>query len=212
MNIIFNTENLEFNNMIKYPDLKIKEGITTFIKGPSGSGKTTLLKLFNAMKDTSNGEIFYKGVSIKDIDTIELRKKALLVGQEVFLFQESIKNNFDQFYEYLDREFTSESRMQEFLKLTMGNFALDKECINLSGGERARVYLAIFMSLEPEVIMLDEPTAALDKATAGNVLNNVKKYCEANKKTLIVVSHDETIINKYADEIIDLKEGVTYEQ
>lgn len=211
MNIVFSTKNLEFNNIIKYPDLMIKEGRTTFVKGPSGSGKTTLLKLFNAINDISKGEIFYKGVSIKNLDTINLRRQVLLIGQEVFLFQESIKSNFDQFYEYLEKGPTSEKRMQEYLKLTMANFGLEKECINLSGGERARVYLAIFMSLEPEIIMIDEPTAALDKKTASHVLNNVKKYCEINKKTLIVVSHDEDIINKYADEIIDLKEGIIYD-
>lgn len=211
MNIIFNTENLSFNNMIKYPDLAIKAGITTFIKGPSGSGKTSLLKMLNAMNDPSDGDIFYKGASIKTFDTIELRRKTLLVGQEVFLFPESIKSNFNQFYEYLDKELIAENVMQDYLKLTFANFKLDKECVYLSGGEKARVYLAIFLSLEPEVIMLDEPTAALDKATAGKVLNNVKKYCEKREKTLIVVSHDEDITNEYADEIIDLKEGVTYE-
>lgn len=211
MNIIFSTKNLVFNSMIKYPDLMVKECITTFIKGPSGSGKTTLLKLFTSMNDISNGDIFYKGVSIKDIDTIKLRRNVLLVGQEVFLFQESIRSNFNQFYEYLDKDFIDDVRMQKYLEITMANFELDKECSNLSGGERARVYLAIFMSLEPEVIMLDEPTAALDKETAGKVLNNVKKYCETNKKTLVVVSHDEDITNKYADEIIDLKEGVIHE-
>ena len=90
--IIFETKNLSFNNMIQYKDIQIKEGKVNFIIGKSGTGKSTLLRLFNGTLSPSDGSIFYNGNDILQMDTITLRKEVLLISQSVYLFDESIED------------------------------------------------------------------------------------------------------------------------
>ena len=82
---IISASQVVFQSMIRYPNIKIAKGKTTFIHGPSGCGKSTLLKLINGTTSPDSGEIFYKGNNIENIDTIDLRREILLVAQSVFL-------------------------------------------------------------------------------------------------------------------------------
>ena len=80
-------------------------------------------------------------------------------------------------------------------------------CNVMSGGERQRVFIAINLSYQPKVLMMDEPTSALDDKNADTLIKNIKSYCKANKISLIIVSHDKTIADRYADNIINLLGG-----
>lgn len=201
---LITTKGLAFNDDIVYGDLLIPEKQVTFISGESGTGKSTLLKLMNGTLTAGEGNIFINGVNILNINTIELRRKVLLVSQEVFLFSGSIKENFDKYYEYRELEPPSEDKISRFLKCCCVPFSHNKDCTILSGGERQRVYLAIFLSFLPQVIMLDEPTSALDSRTAHQVIENVMEFTKANEITLIIISHDQSIVDKYAEKNIKL--------
>jgi putative ABC transport system ATP-binding protein len=205
--VLFETQNISFQDMIVYKDLIVLKDKTTFITGESGTGKSTLLRLFNATLTPSAGEIFYKGINLLEIDTIKLRQEVLLVSQEVYLFQGNIKDNFMKFYEYRDEEVISEDKMKEFLVLCCISFSLDKDCTSMSGGERQRVYLAIFLSFLPKVIMLDEPTSALDSKNSNDIMENVSNFCKHHSITMIVVSHDKDINNNFAQDNILLERG-----
>lgn len=205
MNNVFETKNLIFNNSISYPNMKITRNSCTFIVGKSGTGKTSLLKLFNGSLMASKGYIYYNNENIKDIDTIELRKEVSLISQDVFLFDKSIKDNFKEFYDYREAEMISDSEIKSFLNIASIDFPLDIDCSKMSGGERQRVYIAIYLSFIPKVLLLDEPSSALDEENKYNMLENIIKFAKKENITIIIVSHDKDIINKFADNIIRIE-------
>jgi putative ABC transport system ATP-binding protein len=203
---ILSTKSLIFNELITYRDIQIQKNKANFIVGKSGTGKSTLLRLFNSTLSPSSGNIFYAEKDINEIDTIALRQEVLLISQSVYLFDESIRENFKQFYEYRDLTPPSEEEMKYFLELCCVPFSLDSNCTIMSGGERQRVYIAIFLSLNPRVLMLDEPTSALDKQNSKNVMENILTYCKENEITVIVVSHDSNLTEMFAENIIEIGE------
>ena len=202
---IISASQVVFQSMIRYPNIKIAKGKTTFIHGPSGCGKSTLLKLINGTTSPDSGEIFYKGNNIENIDTIDLRREILLVAQSVFLFTGTIEENFKKYYEYRDRDLPTKETMEKFLKICSAEFPLETRCETMSGGERQRVYIAIFLSFMPDVLMLDEPTSALDNTSSDIMMSNIKNFTKDNEMTTIVVSHYLTLAEKYGDEIIALE-------
>ena len=202
---LFKLENVNFKDVALYPDLEIKQGTTTFIRGESGTGKSTLLKLLNGVFTPTTGHIFYEDKELSTYDSIELRRNVLLVGQAAVLFDEqSIKDNFSIFFDYRDLEVPSEDEIINYLTICSIDLPLENDVYQLSGGEKQRVFIAIHLALGFDVLMLDEPTSALDVKNAHALLTNVKEFCKKAGKTLIVVSHDQEIIEKFADDVITL--------
>lgn len=205
-NIILRTKNLSFNNLIYYKDIYIENNKANFIVGKSGTGKSTLLRLFNDTLSPSSGIIYYSENDISEMDTILLRQELLLISQTVYLFDASIKENFKQYYSYRDMPPPSDDEMKYFLNLCSVRFPLDSNCTIMSGGERQRVYIAIFLSFKPKVLMLDEPTSALDKQTGIEVMDNILDYCKMNEITVVAVSHDVNLTDKFAENVIAISE------
>lgn len=210
METIFRTERVNYKNIIQYPDISIKGERITFICGESGSGKSSLLKLLNGTEKPEQGRVFYQEKDIAEMDTVKLRRQVSLVGQSVYLFDKTIKENFEAYYEYRDLTALSTLRMNEFLRLCCADFSMSDNCRSLSGGERQRVYLAIFLSLCPDVLMLDEPTSALDQSTGFAVMDNICTFCKEKKTTLLVVSHDANLVGHFAEDKIVLEKGNGY--
>ncbi len=201
---MYKTKNLTYKDFIKYKDISVLEGKINFIIGESGCGKSTLLKLLNKTENFSSGEIFYKNKPICEYESIALRKEVKLISQCPFLFSRTIKENFALFYNYCEEEIISEERMKLFLDIMEANFSLDSECDKLSGGEKQRVYIAICLSMEAETIMLDEATSALDCKLSHKILENLVSYTKNNKKTMLIISHDNSLVEKFAEHVIDL--------
>ncbi len=205
MGNIFTIEKLKFGGILEYPHMEINAGDITFIQGASGAGKSTLLKLLNASLSPEEGRILYMGKDIHEMDTIELRKEVILIGQNVYLFDETIRENFRKYYAYRDLSAPDDETITKYLKLGDADFRLDDSCVRMSGGERQRIYIAICISFLPKVIMMDEPTSALDAATASRLLDNLKDFCKENGIAMIVVSHDEKLSNTFADEVLTIE-------
>lgn len=203
--VILETKDLYFNNMINYKNMKISKGKVTFITGESGCGKSTLLKLFNGTLTQSKGKIYYNGEDTEKLNSIELRKEISLISQSVFLFDASIKENFIKFYEYRGQIVPSDEEIKEFLNICCITFSLDKDCTTMSGGEKQRVYIAIYLSFKPEIIMLDEPTSALDNKNTFSVIENILSFCKKNSSTVIIVSHDKELTEKFGENNITLE-------
>ncbi len=98
----------------------------------------------------------------------------------------------------------SKEEMKYFLDICCVPFSLDSDCTTMSGGEKQRVYIAIFLSFKPKILMLDEPTSALDKENSANVMKNVLSYCTEHGITVVVVSHDSNITEIFADNILEI--------
>lgn len=203
--ILFKTNGIKYQNILRYPDIEILNSEVTFLAGASGSGKSTLLRLFNKTLSADTGNILYKGESIKELDSLKLRREVLLVSQEIYLFDDTIKANFEAFYNYRNLPIPDETSMKRILMLCLADFPLDKKCQLLSGGERQRVYLAIYLSFKPDVILLDEPTSALDDQTSNKLFENLITFTHENRIALIVVTHQQFLATKYADRIINLE-------
>lgn len=205
MKPIIQTKHLSFGGFITYTDINIPSEQVTFITGESGSGKSTLLKLFNQTASKSSGDIFYNEKNIEDIHPLELRKKLLLLGQSTYLFDGSIRDNFVTYYKYLDLEIPSDEEIKKYMSIACCDFDLNLNTTLMSGGERHRVYIAIYLSLSPTVLMLDEPTAALDSENTFLVIQNIISFCKSKSITLIIVSHDAPLVTKFGENIITLE-------
>ena len=205
--MLIQLKKVNFKNIIQYPDIEIEAEKVTFICGGSGSGKSTLLKLINGSASPTSGEIFIEDDNILNLDTIRLRKEFLLAGQSVYLFDKTIRENFEEFYKYRDLPAPSEKDMKFYLEICCADFPLDSLCTIMSGGERQRVYLAVCLSLSPKVLMLDEPSSALDSVTADLLMQNLTAYCKENHITLLVVSHDKSLADRFGDRIITMEGG-----
>lgn len=201
---LFSIRNVNYKNIVSYRQIAIEEGQATFVCGKSGSGKSTLLKLLNASISADSGEILYRNKSIMNYDTISLRREITLVSQDIFLFDDTIRNNFAQFYGYRDQKPPEDTEIKDNLMLCMADFPLDTNCREMSGGEKQRVFISICLSFMPKVLMLDEPTSALDERTSDELMYHLKEYCLKNGITLIAITHDKTLAQRYADKIIDL--------
>lgn len=207
MSEILYAEQLEFLDIIKYPVIKIEENKFTFITGESGCGKSTLLKILNRTVIPQKGFILYNNNDVKNMDIIEYRKAIMLVPQNNFLYDGTIKENFNIYYEAREEKLIEDIQMTLALQMCCIDFSLDTKCDILSGGEKQRVFLAIFLSLNPQIILLDEPTSALDEKTAMELLSNIKKYCIDKNITPVAVCHSRNLVTEFADEVITLEKG-----
>ena len=196
-----------YKDFLIYPHLTFAGGQTTFLMGKSGSGKTTLFKLLNKTAQLEAGQILYKNQDSASIDPLLLRREVLLVSQSPFLFDDTIKANFTAFFGFRQLQPLSDEQIRTYLELVCLDFSLDKQCDELSGGERQRGFIAIHLSLRPMVLLLDEPTAALDEQTGEKLISNIIAYCQREKITPIIISHSQLLSSKFADKIIDLDQG-----
>ncbi len=204
MEPLFRTQDLVFQDMIRYPDLLFAAGRATFLTGPSGCGKSTLLHLMNGTLSPSGGRIFYRGRNEEELDTIILRREVLLARQSAFLFDLPVAENFAEYHRYRGEEAPDVGAMRGWLDTCLADFPLDQNCATLSGGERQRVHLAVCLSFRPKVLLLDEPTSALDAATGRELMERLISYGKENSMSLIVVSHDQALTEAYAEDIVTL--------
>lgn len=158
--------------------------------------------MFNGMLSQSNGDIFYNDTNILDIETIKLRKEVSLISQSVFLFDGTIRENFNEFYNYRQEKAITNDEIKLFLDICCLDFSLDKHCNEMSGGEKQRLYIAIYLSFKPKVIMLDEPTSALDEENSHEIIKNILSFSKQNRITSIIVSHDKELSKSFADNIV----------
>lgn len=205
MTTVLKINKVNFNNQIFYDDIEIESKKVTFICGESGCGKSTLLKMINSTLTAISGEILYNGQSISEWNTIALRKEISLVSQEIFLFEGTIEENFRWFYEYRNEQLIEKETISRLLQLCKLDFSLDKIVTTMSGGERQRLYMAVFLSFEPKVILLDEPTSALDSVNGFQVIENIIRFAKEKGLTLVIVSHDLQLAEEFSDKVIHLK-------
>lgn len=208
MQQIITSENLCFQDFLRYPDIRIEENAVTFIKGASGCGKSTLLKLFNGTISPSRGCVIYGGKDISLLDKIALRRDVLLVKQVPYLFHGSIHQNYIAFHEVHESICPNQSEISDYLELCCIPAAIETQCDTMSGGERQRVFLSIALSLMPRVLLLDEPTSALNKELANDLLYNLIAYSKRQNLTLVIVSHDLELQSSFGENIIDLGSGL----
>lgn len=193
----------------------MKQGSLTALVGPSGSGKSTLMKLCARFYDPQKGRILFKGIDMKEIDPESLMKHISMVFQNVYLFQDTIRNNI-RFGKSgaTDGEIEAAARKaccHDFImRLPDGyNTMVGEGGCTLSGGEKQRLSIARAILKEAPIILLDEATASLDPENEVEVQKAINTLIEG--RTVIVIAHRLKTI-KNADSIIVLKDGHVEEQ
>lgn len=180
-----------------------------FLLGKSGSGKSTLLNLLGGLDSATSGEIVIKGKSAASFDQKHLDSyRNTYVG---FIFQEynllndfSVGANVALAIELQGRKATDNEINRILTEVDLDGFG-DRKPSELSGGQKQRVAIARALVKNPEIIMADEPTGALDSNTGKQVFDTLKKLSAT--KLVLVVSHDREFAEQYADRIIELADG-----
>ena len=208
--------------VLKDINLKIDEGSYTVIVGKTGSGKSTLIEHINGLLLPTKGEVAVDNILITNPQSKkerrELAKKLKILRQDVaVLFQFSEQQLFetsvlkDIIFAPLNYGVAEEkaiSKAKELIKLVgLDESYLDKSPFELSGGEMRKVALCGILALEPKVLILDEPTVALDYQSREEIMAMVKRLKEEFDMTIVLVTHNMDYVLEYADKVFVLKNG-----
>ena len=198
-------------NAVDHMSFEVQEGEFLGIIGHTGSGKSTLIQHLNGLLQPTEGQILLHGKDIwtepKKIRDVRFRVGLVFQYPEYQLFEETVYKdiafgpaNQGKTGEELDHA------VREAAKLVgIRDEQLEKSPFELSGGQKRRVALAGVLAMEPEVLVLDEPTAGLDPAGRENLMANIRDYHRNKGKTIILVSHSMDEIAQNVDRILVLK-------
>ena len=192
-------------------DLKFRKKEFVSILGPSGSGKTTLLNIIGGLDRYDNGDLIIKGKStkkFKDRDWDAYRNKSIgFVFQSYNLINHiSILSNVEMGMTLSGKSSRYRRRKAlELLKKVGLEDHIHKKPNQLSGGQMQRVAIARALANDPEIILADEPTGALDTRTSKQIMNLIKSIAE--DKLVIMVTHNPELANEYSDRVITMRDG-----
>ena len=191
----------------------IDDGQFIGLIGHTGSGKTTFLQLLSGLIKPESGTVLIDGEDIfaKKFDLHSIRGKVGIVFQypEHQLFEETVFKDvcYGPKNMGLEKE-EIERRAKEALNLVgINEEVYTQSPFELSGGQKRRVAIAGVLSMNPKIMILDEPTAGLDPAGRKEILGLVEKLCREQKMTIILVSHSMDDVAEYADRILVINDG-----
>jgi osmoprotectant transport system ATP-binding protein len=191
-------------------DLTIAPGRTTVLIGPSGCGKSTLLRLMIGLVQPDTGTISIDGKDLAPESVLEVRRGLGYVTQDGGLFPHlTARHNVDLIARYLrwDRR-RIDDRVAELAELThFPRDGLDRFPAQLSGGQKQRASLMRALMLDPPVILLDEPMAALDPMVRSELQSDLRAIFRSLEKTVVLVTHDLAEAGWFGDEILLMKDG-----
>jgi len=198
--------------VLKGVHLEIKKGEFVALMGESGGGKTTLLNILGCLHPLSSGKYFLEEENIGDVrDDFTLafirNKKMGFVFQQFNLLSRlsALKNvALPSLYAGVDKE-TREKKAKELLKLLAMEERIGHKPTELSGGQQQRVAIARALMNDPEIILADEPTGALDSKNGLEIMEIFKNFKKQNK-TVVMVTHTAEVA-RYADRIIYMRDG-----
>jgi phospholipid/cholesterol/gamma-HCH transport system ATP-binding protein len=194
-------------------DLAVMQGETMAVLGRSGTGKSVLLKLLIGLQQPDSGSILIHGREIASLDLNELNEVRKGVG---FLFQQAALYDSFTVEQNVAFPLTRHSklspperrhRVSELLSSVRMEQDARKMPSEISGGMQKRVGLARALALDPDILLLDEPTAGLDPITAGEIDELISGFKQQRKITSIVVTHDLHAAKFFADRVVVLKDG-----
>lgn len=194
-------------------NLKIEDGEFIGLIGHTGSGKSTLIQHLNGLLKPTSGSIFYHGEDIhdKDYSLKKLRSKIGLVFQypEHQLFESSVIEDvkFGPKNIGMDSLEIDLHAYEALKQVGIGEDLLDSSPLELSGGQKRRVAIAGVLAMEPEVLVLDEPTAGLDPEGRDEILDLVARLHRERKITVILVSHSMEDMAKYVERLVVMNQG-----
>lgn len=214
MKIVFDKVSKNYGSISALKDIsfEIDQGEFVFIEGPSGSGKSTLLKLILHQIHVSSGNIFIDDTNYtkcKKTDIEKIRKNIGVIFQNYQLISDkSVEENIALNLEIIGiPHYQINNRIDEAIKKV--NLSSRRHLFpnQLSGGELQRAALARALSVEPKIILADEPTGNLDVDNSWNLIKLLKQINEKQNTTIIMTTHNQEIVNSLNKRKIYLKDG-----
>jgi iron complex transport system ATP-binding protein len=210
-------ENLEtsYQKFIVFQDLslEVKEGKITTIIGPNGCGKSTLLKTMGRNLKQKTGKVYLQGQDLSTIHTKQIAKFLSLLPQNPIAPSQLKVEELISYGRYPHRNNVNKLLIEDretiewAMDITKTTSFRNREIASLSGGQRQKVWLAMALAQETEVLLLDEPTTYLDMAHQLDVLQIIEKLNKEQKRTIVMVLHDINHAARFSHEIVAMKEG-----
>jgi ABC-type multidrug transport system fused ATPase/permease subunit len=205
------------NKILQNIKLSIERGKTTALVGGSGAGKTTLADLIPRFYDPTEGQIFIDGIDSRLLEINSLRSKIAVVSQDTFIFNATVRENIaygrSEATEAEIREAAHLANALEFIESERMPEGFDTQLgdrgVNLSGGQRQRIAIARALLRDPEILILDEATAALDTVSERLIQQSLEKISVG--RTVITIAHRLSTIAK-ADKVVVMEKGRIVEQ
>jgi len=197
-------------------NVAFEKGKVYTIIGQSGAGKSTLLSLISGLDICIDGDVYYNGQNLRQLDRDKYRAKSIGVifqGYNLLLNSTAVYN-ITLSMNISESALKDKKAQKEAAYSLLGKVGIDRETANrkilrLSGGEQQRVGIARALSHDPDVIIADEPTGNLDEHTENAVLDIFTRLAHEEDKCVIIVTHSESVTS-IADEIIGIHAGQLY--
>ena len=191
-------------------DLALPKGQIVIMTGPSGSGKTTLISLIGGLRTCREGSLNVLGrelVGLNEVQLVGVRRNIGFIFQMHNLFESlTASQNVEMAVELTQHWSEKRDRAVEVLSQLGLSDRIDYKPNSLSGGQKQRVAIARALVNQPQLILADEPTAALDKKSGREVVTLMQKLAKEYGRTILMVTHDNRILD-VADRIINLVDG-----
>jgi putative ABC transport system ATP-binding protein len=199
-------------------DLSVEEGTFLGVTGPSGSGKSTLMNLLGGLDTPSSGSIKVEGKFISELDKDELalyrRYQVGMIFQTFNIISSytALENvAFPLLFAGVPKKERNRRAGEMLSKVGLIN-RKDHRPTELSGGEQQRVAIARALVNEPKILLADEPTGNLDTSTSRQIVQTLAELNKSHGLTIIMISHEQSMLAEFADDVIHLCDGKVIEQ
>lgn len=196
-------------DVLKIDSLDIKRGETLAVVGPNGAGKSTLLLALARLLKPTTGEVIFNGNQLARLGDLEYRRKISFVFQDPLLLDMTVEQNIALGLKFrnMPRDET-QARVWKWIKQLQIEALAKRRASQLSGGEAQRVSLARAFVLEPELLLLDEPFAALDPPTRVKLLQDLSALLAQDHRTAVFVTHNLNEAAKLSHRVAVIVDGM----
>ncbi|WP_067103689.1 iron ABC transporter ATP-binding protein [Streptococcus sp. DD13] len=194
--------------------LKIDEGKLTAFIGPNGAGKSTLLSIISRLLPKEEGILYIRGIELESWNSVELAKELSMLKQKIDYQVKMTVEELVSFgrYPYSKGRLTREDQIQ--IDQAIAYMDLDpyrkRPIDQLSGGQLQRVNIAMILSQDTDIVLLDEPLNNLDLKQGSLMMKTLRRLVEELGKTVVVVIHDINVASQFADQIVAFKDGKVF--
>jgi tungstate transport system ATP-binding protein len=196
------------SEILKSINLDIEEGQVLALIGPTGSEKTTLLRLIDLLDQPTEGHIFFRGADVCHLSSkekLDARRKMAMVFQKPVMFSSSVYENVSYGLKVRGNGKSRAGILRSLEKVGLSGYET-RDATTLSGGEMQRIALARAIVINPEILLLDEPTANLDPRSAY-AIDMIIKHLAHGGTTVIMASHNMSQCRRLADKVAVLVDG-----
>lgn len=200
------TRVVDGDSLVDSVSLRVHESSVLAVVGPSGAGKSSFLRLLNRLDEPTEGTVYLDGTDYREFDPENLRRHIGLVPQEPALRSGTVRENV-AISDSIRDDPVDDRRVAALLEqMNLPGYG-ERDTGDLSGGERQRVAIARTLYVDPDVLLLDEPTAHLDAETEARIEDVLDGLIRADDLTCVLVTHDTAQAERFGDRVVAFESG-----